>query len=95
MTERTIHVMEKAYTKLEVVAKALEFLSPNNAKYVVQDVYLDFGLDWMWTTIVRRGYRECQVLSPRDWQNIMKADSLEELFNCVDDIRNGTYFTDN
>ncbi len=94
MTERVISKNEREYKNLEFVAKALEISSHNNAQYVVKDVYLDFGQRWMWTTIVRRGFRECQVLSPREWENIMTADGISELMNIVEDIRNGKYFGD-
>ena len=94
MTERTLNEFEREYTKLELVAKALEMASPNNAKYHVEDVYLDFGQNWMWTTIVRRGYRECQVLTPREWEEIMMAEGLDELAKIVEEIRNDKYFGD-
>lgn len=92
--ERVINRTEKEYLKLELVAKALEMESPNNAKYIVEDVYLDFGQNWMWTTICRYGYKECQVLYPRDWENIMMAETAEELIDIVKDIRSGKFFGD-
>lgn len=92
--ERVINRTEKEYLKLELVAKSLEIDSPNNAKYIVEDVYLDFGQNWMWTTICRYGYMECQVLCPRDWENIMMAETAEELIDIVKDIRNGKFFGD-
>lgn len=92
--ERTIGRNEKEYTKLEIVAKLLEFASPNNAKYVVEDVYFDYGQDWMWTTICRRGYRDCQVLSPREWKEIMMADEMWEFGEIARKIREDKYFGD-
>lgn len=94
MTERVISKNEREYKNLEFVAKALEISSPNNAQYIVEDVYLDFGQRWMWTTIVRRGFRECQVLSPREWEEIMLADGVRELAEIAEEIRNGDYFGD-
>ena len=94
MTERIIKTWERLYTKLEVVAKMLEALSPNNAIYIVEDVYLDFGQDWMWTTIVRHGFKECQILSPRDCEEIMACETATDFAIVVNNIRNDKYFGD-
>ena len=95
MNERILSKNEIEYSKLETAARMLESKSPNKAQYVIEDVYLDFGSNWMWTTIIRKGYRECQVLSPRDWENIMLADSFTELEQITDEIRNDKWFGDN
>ena len=92
--ERIIRNMEKDYKKLEMVAEMLQMMSPNNATYKVEDVYLDFGQDWMWTTICRYGFRECQVLSPREWKEIMIAETPQELAKIAEEIRNDKYFGD-
>lgn len=94
MDERILSKSEIEYSKLETVARMLESKSPNKAQYVLEDVYLDFGANWMWTTIIRKGYRECQVLSPREWEDIMLADSFTELEQITDDIRNDKWFGD-
>ena len=94
MTERIINRFEREYKKLELVANALELASPNGAKYRVEPTYLDFGQDWKWTTIVRYGYEECQILSPRQWKEIMMAESMEDFTAVVNDIRNGEWFGD-
>lgn len=94
MTERTLERGSMEYKKLTAVANLLELFSPNHARYVVEDVYLDFGQDWMWTTIVRKDFRECQILSPRQWQDIMLANSPQAIVNRVEDIRNDKYFMD-
>lgn len=91
---RTIRNDEPEFKKLVAVAKLLEAFSPNNAKYEVSDVYFDYGLNWMWTTICRREYRECQVLCPRDWEMIMIAQTPADLIYVVDLIRNDKYFGD-
>jgi len=96
MGERTLERTERAYLKMELVAKALELASPNGAKYRVEDVYLDYGQDWMWTTIVRHGYKECQVLNPREWEDIVfYADDAHALATVVDNIRADKFFGDN
>ena len=80
--------------KLEWIAASLALESKHNAEYKVEDVYLDFGAGWLWTTIVRHGYRECQILDPREWHMIMDAESLADLIKAVDFIRHGEYFGD-
>lgn len=94
MTERVIRINEPEYKKLTAVAAALEMLSPNGAQYVVEDVYLDYGQDWKWTTICRHGYQECQILCPRDWQDIMVIENSNDLALVIDHIRNDDYFMD-
>lgn len=95
MTERVIKREEREYKKLQVVAKLLEIESPNGRRYTVEDVYLDAGQDWMWTTIISHGgFMEYQVLNPREWKEIMAAETAKEIAECVDRIRNGEYFSD-
>lgn len=96
MTERIINPTETIYKNFEIVAKLLEAISPNNKKYVVENTYLDYGQDWKWTTIIRedKTWGGVQVLSPRDWEEIVNATTLAELGKITDDIRNGKYFGD-
>lgn len=84
----------REWKKLEWIAASLELESKHNAEYKVANVYLDLGAGWMWTTIVRHGYRECQILNPREWHMIMDAESLADLIKAVDFIRHGEYFGD-
>ena len=52
------------------------------AYFYVDDVYLDFGSDWKWTTIVRED--NVQVLSPADWLSIINEESTpEEIVNKI------------
>jgi len=94
MTERVIRIDEPEYKKLVAVASVLEMLSPNGAKYVVEDVYFDYGQDWKWTTICRKGFEDCQILSPRDWGDVMVIETAEDVALVVDHIRGGKYFAD-
>lgn len=94
MEKRIINPDETDYKKLEAVAKMLEAFSEHDATYVVGDVYRDFGQRKMWTTICREGYMECQILSSVDWDNIIKANSLEDLAQVTIDIKNDKYFND-
>ena len=94
MNPTRIQVHTREFRNLTAVAKMLEAISPNEAFYRVQDVYFDFGQDWMWTTIVRYGYRECQILSPRQWEGIMLAKTVDDLADCVNEIISDKYFGD-
>ena len=94
MTPSTVKRGTQEYKNLVAVAKMLEAFSRNDAQYVVEDVYFDFGQDWMWTTICRRGFEECQILTPRNWERIMTATTTGEFANIVDEIRMGKYFGD-
>lgn len=95
MTERVIERREPEYKKFQFVATALELDSKHNARYIVDETYLDFGQDWLWTTIIRKGFSECQILNPRQWKEIMLAKRTEDLVKVVRNIQNGTYFGDN
>ena len=91
---RTLAKDSYEYKKLVAVAKILEAYSIHGARYVVEDVYLDLGQDWMWTTICRRGYSECQILSPSEWAMIVHAESPLKVAMCADEIMRGKYFHD-
>ena len=92
--ERTLEKNDQGYKNLKAVAAMLEAFSKHGAAYEVTDVYLDMGQDWMWTTIYRKGYMDCQVLCPRDWRAIVLANTVEELAEVVNVIRNGDFFHD-
>ena len=85
---------EKLYMRMEAIASILTIYSPHNANYIVENVYYDYGQNWMWTTIVRHGYNECQILYPRDWQNIIEADTEEKLHKVIKDLMNDDYELD-
>lgn len=93
--ERVIRQNEhEIYWRFEAMAYLLQAYSKHDAEYVVQDVYLDQGQNWMWTTICRKGWRECQILSPRVWHNLVDADTPEKFFKVYNEIINGEYFFD-
>ena len=91
---RTLDKNEEDYKRMEAVAKILTAYSTHGADYIVQGVYLDLGQDWMWTTICRKGYRDCQVLCPRDWEAITMAETPADLLKVVEVIRTDKYFND-
>lgn len=94
MKKRILKSEEREYKNLVAAAALLEAVSKNNATYVVRDVYLDLGQGWMWTTICREGFRECQVLSPRDWEEIVTASTVQEIADAVDYVMSDKYFGD-
>lgn len=85
MTERTLPYNSAEYNKLVMVAKMLTFDSPTKATYYVDDTYLDYGANWMWTTIIARRSNgdEWQALCPREWKEIMEATNTMELAEIV------------
>jgi hypothetical protein len=93
--ERILGRDEKAYKNMIAVAKILTAVSINDYEYKVEDVYFDFGQDWMWTTITHDSkWGGVQILNPRQWEKIVMAFTVEELFSAVEDIRSGKYFDD-
>lgn len=94
MTLRVIEEHETEYAKLKLVADMLTIYSPNKAKYIVGVTYFDFGQDWKWTTIIRKNFHECQILSPREWELIVASETIDDLFNVVYEITNDKYNMD-
>ena len=94
MNPKVIKRSDRAYENLLAVAAVLQATSKNKAKYIVRDVYFDLGQNWMWTTICREGYRDCQILSPRQWEEIILSTTASDIFECVKDIQEDKYFND-
>ena len=95
VSERTIEKGTAEYKRFEAVAKMLSAFSKSGFDFKVEDVYLDYGQDWMWTTITT--YHDSwnvQVLSPRQWMAIMTSETMDDLMEVIKDIRNGEYFED-
>ena len=84
----------KEYKNLEAVAGLLTAFSPNNARYVVGEVYFDFDQNWIWTTIVRYGYMECQILYPKMWRKILKCETLQDIAEVTIELMNSKDFLD-
>ena len=90
-----IKIGTRAYKKLETVANMLASFSANNVAYEVSDTYFDYGQDWMWTTIIAFGKDgSWQVLSPKEWEEIILAVSVKELADVTEKIMAGKYFLD-
>ena len=93
MTERILKTYEREYQNMKAVAAMLTALSNPFHIYKVEDVYLDLGLDWKWTTISRDSeWGGVQILSPRDWQEIVSAETAQDFADIVNKIRLGEYF---
>ena len=96
--ERTLNKNEKAYKNLVAVAKMLEACNPNEMTYKVEEVYFDFGQDWMWTTIIEYGGQSVftrigvQAINPREWREITLAETPAELAACAEAILNKNVF---
>lgn len=96
MNERILNPCEKAYLNMTAVTAMLNALKPmdKNISYVVGDTYLDFGQDWKWTTILRKGgeWGDVQILYPAEWQEIVLAETAQDFADIVNEIRSGEYF---
>ena len=82
---------------LQAAASMFAAFSPNNYIYKVRGTYFDYGQDWMWTTIICEDpSRDAswQVLSPRQWENILTAQNEAELVDVVREIKSDTYWLD-
>ena len=82
------------YSNMEAFCKILNNDSPNKYHYRVGETYLDFGQNWVWTTILN-DTTGGQVLTPREWLDIVNGENLFDLAKehfadkyCQDRIRN-------
>lgn len=71
------------YYRLKDFCDRLTRKSPNNHEYAIRELYMDFGANIKWTTIIDDTVG-CQVLTPGLWLAIVKDraafDELEEAF---------------
>ena len=72
-SQRVLDPDSNEYYRLEMFNKMLNRDSPNKHIYRLQTVYLDFGQDWKWTTIVDET-AGCQVLNPLEWFEILNEE---------------------
>lgn len=83
--ECTFEPGQEEYELLEALADKLMELSPNGFKYWVDDVYLDYGSKWMWTTVVAEDtispyfQSTYQALSPAEWLALMNGEDITEI----------------
>ena len=88
--QRTFDQDSEEFKRLQEVAVALTKQSPNKNFYTVEDVYLDYGQDWKWTTIVDTS-NGVQILSPRDWFDIVNSTPTADIVNT---LINGDHWQD-
>ena len=95
---RIVKPNEPEWKKLTAAAKIMESFSKSNARYDVEETYLDFGQNWKWTTIIRHKEDDCwggvQVLSPRNWEEIVTAETNDQLSEAVDRVMHDKYYND-
>ena len=91
MQEQVLKQDSNEYYRLDMFCKILNRDSPNKHYYTIRDIYLDFGQNWMWTTIVDTTIG-CQVLSPRDWKDIV--EDRRDISEIEDDFFNDEYCRD-
>lgn len=83
---------ESEYKQLDVAAKMLTLFNGKGFRYYVGNTYFDYGQDWKWTTILKEDPNEtgvlrvCQALNPRQQENIIMADTPEEMAKAVRDV---------
>lgn len=88
------------HKRLEAVAKLLEATSVNEYWYDVKETYFDYGQNWIWTTIIAVNpnetgvLRSWQAITPKEWEEIINAESAVELALIVDNIKSGKFFRD-
>lgn len=70
--------------QLEKVASLLTQRSPRGYSYYVDEVYFDYGQDWMWTTILcDDGDWGYQALCPREQEEILLGGDPEEIIKGI------------
>ena len=89
MHPSTLKITSKEYKRLNAIASILEALSPNNATYFVSECYFNTEERQLWTNIVRRNFKEGQLL-----EKAMNADTLEKIIEIVNEIREDPLFSD-
>ena len=102
MTERIIknYGDDKCfYARLTALADLLNLNAIENGSdshYWVDETYLDYGQDWMWTTILKRSkWGNVQVLCPRDWKALMDqtVNPASAVVTAYGLVTNGKYFS--
>lgn len=88
--ETVLKINTPEYRYMRDVVKKLNELAAPGYTYRLDDVYLDAGQDWVWTTIVQDGgWASVQILNPKQWLDIVNGKPTDEV---VKEIRSGEYF---
>ena len=94
MHPSTLKITSKEYKRLNAIASILEALSPNKATYFVSECYYNTEERQLWTNIVRRNFKEGQLLDVERREKAMNADTLEKIIEIVNEIREDELFGD-
>lgn len=84
-------------SRLELVASILTKESGKGRKYEVKDTWMDYGAQLAWTTIVYTDPDDnygVQILSPKEWADLLNAEDDDELNQVIDQITSGEYWSD-
>lgn len=88
--ETVLKINTPEYRYMRDVVNKLNELAAPGYTYRLDDVYLDAGQDWVWTTIVQDGgWASVQILNPKQWLDIVNGKPTDEV---VKEIRSGEYF---
>ncbi len=83
--------------KLRKLAHFLTAMSPNDYEYYVDDIYFDYGQNWMYTTVVCRGdgrWGGWQALNPREQEAVFFAQSTSDLHKIAEEVLAGKFCPD-
>ena len=78
------------YKRLELACKLFTALSPNGSVYKLDDIYFDYGQDWMYTAPVTycKDGESFQSLCPRDYKKVVQNEdtlaTVHEIVNSPD-----------
>ena len=84
-------------SRLELVASILTKESGKGRKYEVKDTWMDYGSQLAWTTIIYTDPDDnygVQILSPKEWADLLNAENDDELNQVIDQITSGEYWSD-
>lgn len=94
MHPSTVKITSKEYKRLNAIASILEALSPNNATYFVSECYFNTEERQLWTNIIRRNFKEGQLLDADRREKALDADTLDKIIEMVNEIREDPFFGD-
>ena len=84
-------------SRLELVASILTKESGKGRKYEVKDTWMDYGSQLAWTTIIYTDPDDnygVQILSPKEWADLLNAENDDEINQVIDQITSGEYWSD-
>lgn len=84
-------------SRLELVASILTKESGKGRKYEVKDTWMDYGSQLAWTTIIYTDPDDnygVQILSPKEWADLLNAEDDDEINQVIDQITSGEYWSD-